>query len=296
MALALDVFSFRREVSRPPLEWLSHPDGGVVAAALRGLWPLPPAVDALWLARLLKDLRPGVAAAALEAGLVSGAGAVWEACRVRVAEAAGVARLPMVVLALGGERRDLELLIACLGCEDAREDALWALGFSGRREAAEACLELMRERRVAPLAAESFSAITGFEWAAPYVLPREELEALPPLEEDLAQDLEPRPEDALPVPSRPAVAAWWNESRHRFVEGKRYLWGRELCPDVLLDALERGPMWRRPVLALELAWRSQGACLVQTRAFAYQQRTVLGQARTGRGRWRTSAWLQGQAG
>ncbi|RKH49248.1 TIGR02270 family protein, partial [Corallococcus llansteffanensis] len=276
VALALDVLAFRREVSRPPLERLSHPDGQVVAAALRGLWPLPPEVEALWLARLLKDPRPGVADAALEAGLVSGAGAAWEACRARVTGAARAARLPMVVLALGGERRDLELLVGLLGREDARADALWALGFSGRREAAEACLELMGERRVAPLAAEAFSAITGLEWAGPYVLPREEPEELPPLVEDLSQDLEPRPEDALPVPAQPAVAAWWKEARQRFSEGKRYLWGREFGPDVLLDALEQGPMWRRPVLALELAWRSQGACLVQTRAFTHQQRTVLG--------------------
>ena len=41
--------------------------------------------------------------------------------------------------------------LACLGREDARADALWALlGSSGRREAAEACLELMSERHVAP--------------------------------------------------------------------------------------------------------------------------------------------------
>lgn len=295
VALALDVLAFRREVSRPPLEWLSHPDGRVVAAALRGLWPLPPEVDALWLARLLKDSRPGVADAALEAGLVSGARVAWEACRARVAKAER-ARLPMVGLALGGERRDLELLVGYLGREDTRADALWALGFSGRREAAEACLELMGERLGAPLAAEAFGAITGLEWADPYVLPREEPEALPPLEEDLAQDLAPRPEAALPVPNVAAVAAWWKEARPRFSEGKRYLWGREHGPDVLLDALEQGPMWRRPVLALELAWRSQGASLLQTRAFTGRQRASLGQARSGRGRWRTSAWLQGQAG
>lgn len=296
VALALDVLAFLREVPRPPVEWLSHPDGRVVGAALRGLWPLPPEVDALWLARLLKDSRPGVSDAALEAGLVSGARAAWEACRARVAGRQGDSRLPMVMLALGGERRDLELLMACLGREDSRADALWALGFSGRREAAEACLELMGERRVAPLAAEAFSAITGFEWTGPYVLTREEEEPLPPLEEDLVRDLESRPEDALPMPFQPAVSAWWKEARQRFFEEKRYLQGRLLGPDVLLDALEQGPMRRRPVLALELAWRSQGACLVQTRAFTHRQRTVLGQARAGRVRWRASPWLQGQAG
>src|SRR3712207_7445924 len=48
------------------------------------LFRSPPEVDALWLARLLKDPRPGVADAALEAGLGSGARAAWEASRARV--------------------------------------------------------------------------------------------------------------------------------------------------------------------------------------------------------------------
>ena len=296
MALAVDVLAFRREVPRPSLEWLSHLDGRVVAASLRGLWPLPPDVDELWLSRLLKDARLGVPNAALEAGLVSGARAAWEACRAWVDGQPGGAGLPMVMLALGGERRDLKTLFGCLGREESRADALWALGFSGRREAAEACLEMMGDRRVAKLAAEAFGAITGLEWTAPYVLPREEPAELPPLDEDLAQDLTARPEDDLPEPASWAVAAWWKEARQGFAEGKRYLRGREFSPDVLLEELEQGPMRRRQVLALELAWRSQGACLVRTRAFTHQQRAVLGQARTGRARLRTSAWLQGQAG
>lgn len=293
VALALDVLAFRRDVAHAPLEWLSHPDARVVVAALRGLRPLPPEVDALWLARLLEDRRPEVAAAALEAGWVSGVRTAWASCHELGVQRPGAHGLPLVMLALSGEPRDLRVLMECLGREETRADALWALGFSGRREAAEACLELMGERRVAPLAGEAFSAITGLEWTFPYVLPREEEEALPPLEEDLAHDLELRPEDALPVPSRPAVSAWWKDARQRFSEGTRYLRGREFSLDVLLDELEQGPMRRRHVLALELALRSQCACQVQTRAFTLPQRTALAQARAGRGRWRTSPFLRG---
>jgi uncharacterized protein (TIGR02270 family) len=292
VAMALDVLAFRREGSQPPLEWLSHPDARVVAAALRGLRPLPPGVDALWLGRLLEDPRPEVADAALEAGWVSGARAAWDALGERVDGRTGAPRLAMVMLALSGEARDLHRLLQCLGSEETRADALWALGFSGRREAAEACLEMMNERPVAPLAAEAFSAITGLEWAAPYVLPREEEEALPPLEEDLARDLTPRSEDALPVPFLPAVSAWWKEASKRFTEGARYVRGHEFSPGVLLDALEHGPMRRRHVLALELAWRSHGTCQVQTRAFTHRQRVDLGQARAGQARWRTAPFMR----
>ncbi|AKI98415.1 hypothetical protein [Archangium gephyra] len=46
----------------------------------------------------------------------------------------------------------------------------------------------------------------------------------------------------------------------------------------LLKELERGPLRRRHVHALELAIRGRGACLLQTRAFTPRQRTELRKA------------------
>ncbi|HYO56216.1 TIGR02270 family protein [Archangium sp.] len=284
-AWATEVLASRGQLPRGvEVELLGHPDARVVEAVLRGMPPLPRDVASRELPRLLVDARPEVREAAIRAGMMSGVRAAWEACRKAVDARTKVDRTSLVLLALGGDERDLERLLACMGVEAMREDVLWALGFSGRVEAAEACLELMGPGPVAALAGEAFSAITGLKLEGAYVVPKEEEEPLPSLEEDLEQNLEPRPEDALPVPAREAVAAWWTERRKDFARGTRYLRGRAFSLEGLLEELERGPMRRRHVLALELALRSQGTCQLQTRAFTQRQLAGLERAREMRGR------------
>lgn len=285
---ALEVLASRGQLPRGiEVEWLTHPDARVVVAVLRGLSSLPRDVASRELPRLLVDARPGVRDAAILAGMRSGVQAAWEACRKAVDARTKVDRTSLVLLALGGDERDLTRLLACTGVEAMREDALWALGISGRVEAAEACLEFMRPGPVAALAGEVFSAITGLKLEGAYAVAKEE-ESLPPLEEDLARDLEPRPEDALPVPAREAVSTWWKEARKDLARGTRYLRGRAFSLDDLLEELERGSMRRRHVLALEWALRSQGASPLQTRAFTQRQYADLAQARELRGRLSTS--------
>ncbi|HEX5746939.1 MAG TPA: hypothetical protein VFZ09_11900 [Archangium sp.] len=269
---------------------LGSPDARVVVAVLRAMPSLPRDVASRELPRLLVDARPGVREAVITAGMMSGINAAWDACRKVVDSRTRVDRTSLVLLALGGDERDLVRLLACTGVEAMREDSLWALGFSGRVEAAEACLEFMGPGPVAALAGESFSAITGLKLEGTFVGGEEEEEPLPPLEEDLSRELEPQPEDALPVPAREAVAAWWKEARKDFARGTRYLRGRAFSLDGLLDELERGPMRRRHMLALELFLRSQGACQLQTRAFTQRQHAGLAQAREMRGRLSASAF------
>jgi uncharacterized protein (TIGR02270 family) len=182
---------------------------------------------------------------------------------------------------MSGDERDVERLLELLSNEKLRPDVLWALGFSGRVAAADACVELMRNKPVAALAGESFSAITGLRIAEEYAAPREEEdEALPPLEEDLAADLTPKPEDALPRPEPERVAAWWQQERQRLDAKQRYLAGQPFTPQALLDALSSAPMRRRHALALELALRSRGAIQVPTRAFVMPQLDALKAARS----------------
>jgi uncharacterized protein (TIGR02270 family) len=282
---AFQVLAFRGAV--PPevrTQWLYRDEAGPVSAALRDPRPLPPQVVQAVLPQLLVDPRPGVREAAIAAGLVSGARGAWKACR-KVAEEGGAGRRQaLVVLALGGDERDAEWLAGLLRQEALRADVLWALGFSGHALAAEACLEWMGDARAAALAGEAFSAITGLklegELRAP---PKEEGEALVPLEqEELDADLVPGPEASLPLPVRAAVEQWWQTARKNFERGARYLRGNKLDAGRLLEALGEEPMRRRPVLALELAIRSRGAHLLQTRAFTRRQRAELGAALAGR--------------
>lgn len=292
-AWAFEVLASRGQLPRGvEVELLGHPDARVVMAVLRSGPVLPRDVASRELPRLMADARPGVPEAAILAGMLSGVHAAWEACRKAVDAHTKVDRTSLVLLALGGGERDLERLLACTRVEAMREDSVWALGFSGRVEAAEACLEFMGSMPVVALAGEAFSAITGLKLEGAYVMEAENEESLPPLEEDLARDLEPRPEDALPVPIREAVATWWTEARKDFARGTRYLRGRVFSLEGLLEELERGPMWRRHELALELSLRSQWACQLQTRAFTQRQLAGLAQAREMRGRLPASPFLR----
>ncbi|OJT24236.1 hypothetical protein BO221_13725 [Archangium sp. Cb G35] len=278
-ALVLEVLAFRNAVPRgAALELLGHEDGRVVAAALRSLES--PGRDVM-LPRLLADNRPEVRFAAIETGLLFGRRMAWDACRKEAeGRGGGDARAARVLLAVCGEDKDIERLVALVGDETVREDVLWALGFTGRASAVDVCLELMEQQpSEARLAGEAFSAITGLVLEGAYVLDVEgEEDSLPPLEEDLDADLSLRPEDELPVPACAAVADWWKRVRKDFSWSTRYLGGRPFSGAVLLEALTLGPMRRRCVHALELALRTQGSHQVQTFAFTARQRAELARA------------------
>jgi|SRR5215217_3955024 len=286
-ALSLDVLASRR-AARPELafEWLSHPDASVVASALRILATsttgLPPGELSRWLA----DPRPEVHWEAVRCGLQSGSRTAWSACR-EVARGSGpYTRQALVLLALAGEDADLRHLLTLTGDEKTRAEALWALGFSGHRAAAEACLELCGQPApVARLAAEAFAAITGVTLEGPHVAPTQDEDALPPLdEEDLDESLVPRPEDSLPVPVYPSLAGWWRDARKGFAAEVRYLGGKPFDEGALLSALSDGPMRRRPVHSLELALRTRGAHVVHPFAFTRRQSVELAAARSARSR------------
>jgi uncharacterized protein (TIGR02270 family) len=285
--MAFRVLAFRGAVpAETRVEWLYRDDEKQVVAALRDPSPLSRDIVQTVLPQLLVDPRPGVREAAIMAGLVSGARAAWKACRKVAEEGRAGRRQCLLVLALGGEVEDVEWLVGLLGQEELREDVLWALGFSGRAVAAEACLKWMGDEKVSALAGEAFSAITGLKLEGAYRMPPEEgeEEALVPLEEeDLDAELVPGPEASLPVPIREAVEGWWQKARKDFERGARYLRGRKMGAAELLDALGSEPMRRRPVHALELAIRSKGVHSLQTQAFTRRQRAELDRVMAARG-------------
>ncbi|WIG94790.1 TIGR02270 family protein [Myxococcus sp. SDU36] len=281
--LALEVLAFRGSAPMSGVvELLGDSDGLVTAAALRALRPSARMPPPKALGVLLGDSRPEVRRSAIEAGLVFGLREAWTANGVdAVTEVGFVRKQAWVLQALVGEDDALERLVAFTKDAAASADALWALGFSGLRSAADACLRAMAgPPLVARLAGESFSAITGLKLKETYVLPEEEPDdALPPLEEDdLDADLSLRPEDALPRPAPEEVARWWQAVRKDFAPGSRFLGGQPLTGERLLDALTIGPMRRRHVHAMELMLRTQGAQSVLVRAFSSKQRAALARA------------------
>ncbi|WNZ66106.1 TIGR02270 family protein [Myxococcus sp. MxC21-1] len=293
-AMVLEILAFRRETPQASaVELLHHPAPPVITAALRGLQPLPRAFLQGELHRLLADVRTDVRTAAIEAGLVSGSREAWAVCSKEVGVPTAAGRKLLVLQALGGNERTVQRLLESAGKVDTQANALWALGFSGQRQAADVCLDLMNQKPLAALAGEAFSAITGLKLEEPYTISaQEDWESLPPLEEELEHPLEYRPEDDLPIPDRTAVSNWWKEARKEFAPGVRYLRGRAFTIKGLLEELDQGPMRRRHVYALELAIRSQGACMIQTRGFSWHQRKALAQAHIAQTRLPASNFFQ----
>jgi uncharacterized protein (TIGR02270 family) len=232
----------------------------------------------------LSHEAPAVRREALRTAFIWNLAAAPKLC---VAEARAGSPSAMLLLGLLAGSAEVALLTASLKSEQHRRPALFALGFTGRAEAVEACLPFVGDEDpiIAKLAGEAIAAITGFSFDEKTSAPaaedkkkdeqeEEELEAndqdeddedaaadadaLPPLEEDLAQDLALQAEDQLPEPDAAAIRRWWSERASSFVSGERYLAGAPLSPASLQVALRDGPLRRSGPLAAEVAIRTAG--------------------------------------
>ncbi|ATB45251.1 TIGR02270 family protein [Corallococcus macrosporus] len=297
-AEVLEALAFRQEAPPEVLaHFFTHGEQRARIAALRAALSLPEGAARRLLPRLLDSPRPGIRAAAMGVGLASGVRQAWETCRIAVRVRGAHSLDVMVLLAMGASEADIPLLLALLDDEALRPHAFWALGFSGRVAAMEACLEYLEVPGAAQLAGEAFSAMTGLRLEGPYALPPgERPEGAPPppeFQEDLDADLVPKPEDDLPWPNMATVRGWWDKEKKRFLKGTRYLLGSPFSGSVLVEALETSPMRRRHVLARELAMRSQGTLTVRARAFTHVQRAELAKARAASARIRTQSFDSG---
>lgn len=283
-AAIVELLASRRVGSGRVLEQLvvcNEPAAQV--AALRAAARVPVPLASGLIRQGLESPIPSVRDAALEAGLVLGIRDAWSCCLRVAREHEPQGRFARVLLALGGEEEASSLLVDALGRPELREDALWAVGFSGRIALADACVQLLRDARCARLAGEAFSAITGLVLQGAFVVePPEEEEPIPPEQESLDADLSLKPEGLLPMPKAEAVEEWWVRSRKGLDPRVRYLQGKPFSSAALLEQLEDGPMRRRAVHALELSIRSQGVHVVRVWAFTRMQRRDLEQARKGR--------------
>ncbi len=298
---ALEVLRSRQADTGTVLTQLAA-DGEELAlrrAAIRAARFAPPTTADAWVRQGLEDPEPWVRDAAIETGLVHGSRLAWARCRQIMEAGEPDARLALLAFALGGEQAELEALIAAVGDPARRDEALWALGFSGRLAAAEAALAALREAGD-PLAAESFALITGLPLASVLGAEEEEEEEEEDDEdEEMEEDdegggdedgeeegSEEEPLGALPGPEPlpgkvrvEAIEAWWQKARARFEPGGRYVLGRPLKPESLPELLEHVPMRRRPVFGWELAIRSRNACRLEPLAWTFVQRQQLASAR-----------------
>lgn len=274
-AAALEALAARGGEVGPVLRAaFAVPDAALRAAALRAArLTRAPWVSSLVLADLASP-EGAVRDAALATGLVLGLRDAWSTCR-RLAAAEAPTPLVQLLVALGGEAADQEPLLAAARRDRPSRAALYALGFTGRVAAADACLDALEadDPAVARLAGEVFTAVAGLAIEPPYLALQEpEPEEPVPFEaDDLAADLAGSAEDDLPRPDPVAVRSWWGRTRPGLDPAGRLLGGQPRTAAAVAAALSGGPMRRRHALALELEIRSRGALRVPTRRWARQQ-------------------------
>lgn len=278
-AALLDARSFQgREPGGAVAQALGSREPELLAAGLRALrfGASPSGMNAVVSACRSPD--PGVRDAALESGLIVAAPEAWALCLELAAQPTPQPRARLLLGLLAPEPRHA-LLYDALMLETTRREALFALGFTGTRAAAEAAVVAMRDPALAQLAAEAFCAITGLDLEAEGLLAPDAdgapEEPIPFEQEDLDADLVPGPDELLPRPDAEGVASWWRAHAGGFRSGERYLRGRPLQLATLHDALRREPLRRRHAIALDLAVRSHGQLQLQTRTFTHEQERQL---------------------
>jgi uncharacterized protein (TIGR02270 family) len=286
-AMLLEVSAARAEDVQGVLDPLMHADDPATRIAVARAC----GVDRRrlpWVERATIAGDEALRDAALPTALTMGSEHAWQLVGRLALDAKLVHRDAMTWMAQLGEPRLVDALAARLSDEGARADVLWALGFSGRVAAADACLQWLGDEDFGPLAGEAFAGITGIDvhddayWED--AVPTEDVDGeLPPLAQDLEAELVVAPEEELRPPKPDAIAKWWVEHRGRFAPEQRWIAGQPAQLDGFLHALRTESMRRRHARAFELLVRSQGRARVPTRMMSSAQQRAI-EACTGAGR------------
>jgi uncharacterized protein (TIGR02270 family) len=134
----------------------------------------------------------------------------------------------------------------------------------------------MADDKVARLAGESFSMITGVDlaWLDLERKPPEAFESGPtdnPEDADIGMD----PDDGLPWPEQARVQAWWNDTGARFTGGIRHFMGATLSRSHCLGVLRDGYQRQRIAAAYHRCLLDPGTPLFEWRAPAWRQQREL---------------------
>lgn len=134
----------------------------------------------------------------------------------------------------------------------------------------------MADDKLARLAGESFSMITGVDlaWLDLERKPPEALESGPtdnPEDADVGMDLD----DGLPWPEQAKVQAWWTGNGARFTAGIRHFMGATLSQSHCLDVLRDGYQRQRIAAAYHRCLLDPGTPLFEWRAPVWRQQREL---------------------
>jgi len=259
-----------------------------LTAALRAL---PPVIEPRHRARIDDLTRTGEPAsrnAALEVGTLLGLPGARRVAYDLTESKDETAGLALLLLALTAPPADIGVVARAVAAPALRREALWALGFAGTRQAAEAALAWVSDDDLGRQAAEAFGIITGLDVVKERLVrpPPEDADSeWQPLRRQVGEsELAYKPDQQLPLADGEGVEDWWSKRENAFPHGGRFREGMPLEPGAVWTALEKGPCRRRPVHALEAAILAHGRALVSTRRWTADQRAQAQRARQEAGR------------
>ncbi|GMV49641.1 MAG: hypothetical protein UZ03_NOB001002691 [Nitrospira sp. OLB3] len=154
--------------------------------------------------------------------------------------------------------------------------AVQALGVIGDSAGIPWLIEQMAKPKVARVAGESLTMITGIDLAY------EDLEGekpegfeAGPTENPEDENIEIDPDEDLPWPNPQLVERWWASHRLGFTNGTRYLLGKPMTVDWFNEVLRTGKQRQRTAAAIELSMREPGRPLFNTSAPGFRQQVLL---------------------
>jgi uncharacterized protein (TIGR02270 family) len=172
---------------------------------------------------------------------------------------------------------DAHALMAALAPNPANQRLLvQATGIAGNPFYVSWLIEQMKGDKLARLAGESFSFITGLD--LPYVdleRPQPEGAELGPTESPEDENVELDPDDGLPWPDPDKVRKWWSANSHLFQPGVRHFMGKPPTWEHCLDVLRNGYQRQRIAAAEYLCLLRPGTPLFNTSAPAWRQKRLL---------------------
>lgn len=168
------------------------------------------------------------------------------------------------------------LLKSLVQSEDRIREAIIGAGIAGDPVYIPWLIKQMESPKLARIAGESFSFISGADIAY------EDLEGkLPknfaagptenPEDEEIAMD----PDEDLPCPDPLLIEHWWKQHQHNFLPGIRYLSGKPVSESQCQAVLIFGNQRQRRAAALELSLLQPKAPLFETRAVGKKQQKLL---------------------
>ena len=278
-AAALDVLSFRMAfVDQSHLElFLNDTDPLVVAAVATTVGRMRLGQFKNRVEQLLQSDHGQVRREAMRAGLLVGSVKALAHCRTAIQAGTEEADEATVLVGLAGYPDDNSLLARAQTHPALVRHAISALGWHGHVSAIDPLLPFTADPRLARLAGETISRITGVNLVEQHLVAESSPTAKPEQQIGAQDDFLEDPDNGLPIPDPAKLQSWWKTKAARFDKETRYRYGQPLNRQVLIDILHHGTLPDRHHAAFELALLEPTSPFLETHSFADRQRRELAQ-------------------